>query len=288
MEPIRQKAYAKINLSLDILGKRPDGYHEVSMVMQQISLHDLIEIHNGDKPGITLTSNKSKLPLNRNNLVYRAAELLAEYHGINLMKESLRIHVEKQIPVAAGLAGGSADAAATFWALGRYWKKQVPLRRLMELGEGLGADIPYCLMGGTALAEGIGEQLTSLKLKSPLWLVLVKPLYSASTADVYRAFRIEEISERPDNQKLIHALEKGNLAMMSESMGNVLQPVTTAMIPEIEQIRKKLIEFNAFAAMMSGSGPTVFGLYKTRQRAEAAYEKLKRIYRDTHLAYMVR
>ncbi len=158
LEPIREKAYAKINLSLDILGKRPNGYHDVSMVMQQISLHDSIEVKAGNEPGITLTSDNARLPLNRNNLVYRAAELIAEFHGMDLSMESIIIHIEKRIPVAAGLAGGSTDAAATFRALNRHWNKEVPLNKLMELGKTLGADIPYCLIGGTALAEGIGEK----------------------------------------------------------------------------------------------------------------------------------
>lgn len=287
MKRIQEKAYAKINLSLDILGKRRDGYHEVSMVMQQISLCDLLEVQPGNRPGIRLTSNKSTLPLNRNNLVYGAVQSLAEYHGIDIKKECLQIHIEKRIPVAAGLAGGSADAAAAFRVMDRYWKKQTPEDVLAELGEKLGADIPYCLMGKTALAQGIGEQLTPIGTKSPLWLVLVKPPFSASTADVYREFQMEKMTQRPDNEKLIKALESGNLAMMAESMGNVLQPVTVGMIPEVEAIRKKLMEFNAFRAMMSGSGPTVFGLYKNKQQAERAHEKLKRIYRETYLAHTI-
>lgn len=287
MNWIQEKAYAKINLSLDILRKRSDGYHEVSMVMQQVSLHDLIEVQPGKSPGITLTSNKPILPLNQNNLVYQAVELLAEHHGIDLKQESLQIHIDKRIPVAAGLAGGSADAAAAFRAMNRYWEKQTTPEVLADLGKKLGADVPYCLMGKTALAEGIGERLTPLRVKTPLWLVLVKPPFSASTAEVYRSFQIESMTQRPENAKLIQALESGNFAMMAEAMGNVLQPVTATMIPEVEHARKKLIEFNAFKAMMSGSGPTVFGLYKNRQRAERACEKLKRIYQETYLAYTI-
>ena len=257
------------------------------MVMQQISLCDLIQVQPGERPGITLSSNKPTLPLNQNNLVYRAVEGLAKYHDIDLNRESLQIHIEKRIPVAAGLAGGSADAAAAFQAMNRYWGKQTSPEVLADMGEKLGADIPYCLMGRTALAEGIGERLTSIRVKTPLWVVLVKPPFSASTADVYRAFQMDTMTQRPDNDQLVKALESGNLAMMAEAMGNVLQPVTVKMIPEVEKIRKKLIEFNAFKAMMSGSGPTVYGLYKSRQRAERAYEKLKRIYQETYLAFTI-
>ncbi|SFH72814.1 4-diphosphocytidyl-2-C-methyl-D-erythritol kinase [Tindallia magadiensis] len=287
MEPIREKAYAKVNLSLDILGKRQDGYHEVSMIMQQISLHDLIEISTGRQPGIKITSNKSKLPLNKNNLVYKAAEKLANYHQIHLQKESIIIHIEKNIPVAAGLAGGSADAAATFCALNRYWKKEVAENDLMDLGKEIGADVPYCLMGGTALAEGIGEKLTPLKVKTPMWMVLVKPPFSASTAEVYKAFSMESGNRRPDNQKIIEALSEGKLSTLALFMENVLQPVTTSMVPEIEKVQKKLLEFNAFHAMMSGSGTTVFGLFKTRKKAESAYGKIRKIYQETYIAHTI-
>ncbi len=278
-------AYAKINLSLDVLRKRSDGYHDLHMVMQQISLCDQVHIEISETPGINLTTDAHFLPAGPGNIAWRAAELLGTFSGMNLSETGVKIAINKRIPVAAGLAGGSADAAAVLKGLNQLWRLGLSLEELQKISLKLGADLPYCLMGGSALAEGIGDKLTPLKLDKPLWVVLVKPAHSVSTREVYQGLKLEEVTKRPDNMGLINAMEKGDLRRMGESMDNVLETVTIPMVPEIKEIKKKLIEYNAMVSLMSGSGPTVFGLFKDRGKAKGAGNKLSRLYQEVHVAH---
>lgn len=256
---------AKINLTLDVLGKRPDGYHEVEMVMQSIDLYDRLEFSPGTG-GISLTVEGSGVPPGEDNLVYRAAELIRSYCKV---KAGAHIRLIKAIPVAAGLGGGSADAAATLATLNNIWGMGLSLSELMLLGEQLGADIPFCLLGGTALARGKGEKLEQLPPCPQLGLVLVNPPFGVSTASVYRAFSPGTAAKRPDNRAMVKAIGEGKVSAIVENLCNVLEPVTAKMHPEIASIKEKLGEAGALGALMSGSGPTVFGLAENLEAARA-------------------
>jgi 4-diphosphocytidyl-2-C-methyl-D-erythritol kinase len=249
-------ARAKINLVLDVLGKRPDGYHEVKTVMQSVALHDRLEFSPGTE-GIKLSVIGSDLPLDETNLVYRAAELIRSQAGI---RRGVNVLIKKNIPVAAGLGGGSADAAATLVALNKMWRTGYSLSELMRLGEQLGSDVPFCLLGGTALARGKGEQLTPLSPCPECGLVLVKPPVNVSTALVYRAFKPELIEKKPDCRAVVENIKNGNITGIANNLANALEPVTVQMHPQIAVIKAKLMAAGALGALMSGSGPTVFGL----------------------------
>jgi 4-diphosphocytidyl-2-C-methyl-D-erythritol kinase len=278
-------AYAKINLSLDVLRKRKDGYHDLHMVMQQVALCDRIHIRLSSEPGIHLKTDASFLPSNRGNIAWRAAELLGTRSGINLDETGVVIKIEKRIPVAAGLAGGSADAAAVLKGLNQLWRLGLSIEELQILGLQLGADVPYCLMGGTALAEGIGDRLTPLVLAKNFWVLLIKPAISVSTREVYRRLNLDQIHQRPDNLALMSAMKNADAKGMAEAMANVLETVTIPLVPEIDEIKHKMLEFNAIASLMSGSGPTVFGLFKDREKAQAAGNKLSLIYREVQVTH---
>lgn len=265
-------ARAKINLTLDVLGKRPDGYHEVEMVMQSIELHDRMEFISGCGE-ISLTVEGGEVPEGRDNLVYRAAELIRSYGGV---RAGVKIRLKKAIPVAAGLGGGSADAAATLAALNEMWGMGLSLSELMALGEQLGADVPFCLLGGTALARGKGEKIEQLSPCPRLGLVLVKPPFGVSTAAVYRSFNPRLVLKKPDNRAMVEAIRTGNVAGIVENLANALEPVTAKMHPEIMEIKEKLMEAGAMGALMSGSGPTVFGLtpdLASARKVAARYKK---------------
>lgn len=280
-------AYAKINLSLDVLRKRRDGYHDLHMVMQQISLCDQVQIQLSESPGISLTTDAPYLPTGPGNIAWRAAEIIGTLSGMNLSETGVKIAITKRIPVAAGLAGGSADAAAVLKGLNQLWRLNLSVEELQKIGLQLGADVPYCLMGGTALAEGIGDKLTPLKMEKPLWVVLVKPTQSVSTREVYQGLTLDLGMKRPDNIALIHAMEQGDLKGMAQAMDNVLETVSIPMVPEIKEIKMKLTEYNALVSLMSGSGPTVFGLFKEQAKAKSAGNKLSRLYREVHVAHTI-
>ncbi|SMP60173.1 4-(cytidine 5'-diphospho)-2-C-methyl-D-erythritol kinase [Anoxynatronum buryatiense] len=282
------QAHAKINLSLDVLHKRRDGYHHLCMIMQEISLHDEVHLRLTPEPGIRLTTNAGFLPVDQGNIAWKAAERLARGAGVSLESQGVAIHIDKQIPVAAGLAGGSADAAAVLKGLNALWRLGLSLEELQLISLPLGADIPYCLMGGTALAEGIGERLTPLTLAKPFWVVLVKPPVSVSTREVYEALKLDEIEERPDTLALIEALAQADSLTMAGAMANVLETVTIPQVPEIGELKRRLLALNATASLMSGSGPTVFGLFKDQEKARSAGEKLKRLYREVHVVHTLR
>jgi 4-diphosphocytidyl-2-C-methyl-D-erythritol kinase len=278
-------AYAKINLSLDVLHRRKDGYHDLHMVMQQVALCDHIYIRLSSVPGIHLKTDAAFLPSKRGNIAWRAAELLGTKSGINLAETGVEIEIKKRIPIAAGLAGGSADAAAVLKGLNQLWRLGMSIEELQMLGLQLGADVPYCLMGGTALAEGIGDRLTPLVLAKNFWVVLVKPAISVSTREVFQRLNLGCIHQRPDNMALISAMKNADVRGMAEAMANVLETVTIPLVPEIDEIKHKMLEFNATASLMSGSGPTVFGLFKDREKAQAAGSKLSLIYQEVQVTH---
>lgn len=269
---MRLQAFAKINLGLDVLGKREDGYHEVRMIMQTIRMYDQLDMRKSVEPGIHLTTNKKYIPVDENNLVWRAAKLMMDTCGII---EGVSIHLHKVIPVAAGMAGGSSDAAATLVGMNRLFHCGLSKEKLMELGVQIGADVPYCVLRGTALAEGIGEKLTVLPPMPDCWILIGKPGISVSTKYVYTTFDLNTDTVHPDIDGMKKALEDGNLYGITERMGNVLQDVTIPAYPEVERIKEQMKTLGAVNAMMSGSGPTVFGIFDNEEKAQKACQKLR-------------
>ena len=272
MDEISLKALAKINLGLDVLGKREDGYHEVRMVMQTIHLYDRVEIKKTRSPHIHVETNLYYLPVNEDNLVYRAAKLMKDEFQI---KEGVRIVLQKFIPVAAGLAGGSSDAAAVLVGMNRIFNLGLKQNKLMELGLKIGADVPFCIMRGTALAEGIGEKLTALPPMPKCPVLIAKPAISVSTKAVYEGLKLYDDMEHPDIDGVMEGIQQKDLKGVASHMGNILETVTIPMYPVIEDIKKLMLENGALNAMMSGSGPTVFGLFPNEKEIRRAYEALK-------------
>lgn len=269
---MRLQAFAKINLGLDVLGKREDGYHEVRMIMQTIRMYDQLDMRKSVEPGIHLTTNKKYIPVDENNLVWRAAKLMMDTCGI---MEGVSIHLHKVIPVAAGMAGGSSDAAATLVGMNRLFHCGLSKEKLMELGVQIGADVPYCVLRVTALAEGIGEKLTVLPPMPDCWILIGKPGISVSTKYVYTTLDLNTDTVHPDIDGMKKALEDGNLYGITERMGNVLQDVTIPAYPEVERIKEQMKALGAVNAMMSGSGPTVFGIFDNEEKAQKACQKLR-------------
>lgn len=266
------KALAKINLGLDVLGRRDNGYHDVRMVMQTIYLYDNVTLTRTEKPGIQVETNLSYLPIDENNIAYKAAKLLIDEFDI---REGVHIKLEKRIPVAAGMAGGSSNAAAVLVGMNRMFDLGLSQSELMNRGVALGADVPYCVMRGTALAEGIGEKLSSLPPMPKCYILVAKPAVSVSTKLVYETLDAKEIVEHPDIDGLLQGLEEQDLSKIASSMGNVLESVTIERYPIIEAIKDAMKEAGALNAMMSGSGPTVFGIFDNRKVAKDAWYKLR-------------
>ena len=277
---MRLRALAKINLGLDILGKRDDGYHEVRMIMQTIQMYDVMELHRSKTPGISLVTNLPFVPSDERNLVYKAAKLLMdEFH----VEEGISMKLDKSIPVAAGMAGGSSDAAAAFVGVNRLFNLGLSERELMERAVKVGADVPYCVMRGTALAEGIGEKLTWIPQVPKCYILVGKPGVNVSTKMAYENLHLDEIKERPDIDGMIQDITNGDLYAMVSKMGNVFEPGIIGRYPVIQEI-KDLMEANgALKAMMSGSGPTVFGIFDDAEKME----KAAAILRESHLAKTV-
>ncbi len=271
MDVIRLEARAKINLSLDVTGKRPDGYHDVRMIMQTIGLHDKIIIRKREA-GIFVTSNSGSIPVDESNTAYKAARLFLSAYGIG---KGVDIHIEKSIPVSAGLAGGSTDAASVLKGLNRLFSVDASQEELAALGLKVGADVPFCVYGGTMLAEGIGEKLTGLPPLPGTGVVLVKPPFEVSTPWVYRNLDFEKITERPDMEKLLKAIGRGDIEALASGMVNVLETVTAHKYPVIREIKELLIEHGALGSVMTGSGPTVFGIFKDHGLAEKSVEFFK-------------
>lgn len=272
MEVIKQKAYAKINLGLDVVGKREDGYHLVKMIMQNIGIYDELTFQK-QAEGISLKIDSLELPADGNNLVYRAAKLIKEEYGI---EEGVCIQLKKRIPIAAGLAGGSTDAAAVFKGMNQLFELGMSREEMCRLGVKIGADVPYCIMGGTALAEGIGEELTLLPDAPGAILLLAKPDISVSTKEVYQKLHVEELKFHPDIDGMTKAVIRHDLNGIIERMSNVLENVTIAKYPVIDEIKSFMKDHGAAAALMSGSGPTVFGIYQNQGQAGEAYMELKK------------
>lgn len=272
MNQIELKALAKINLGLDVLGRRENGYHDVRMVMQSIYLYDEVKIEKTEAPGIALASNLSFLPTGEGNIAYKAAQLLTEEFEIG---EGIKITLNKHIPVAAGLAGGSSNAAAVLFGMNRMFRLGLTQDELMARGVRLGADVPYCIMRGTVLAEGIGEELSVLPAMPKCTVLIAKPPVSVSTKVVYEALDAKEIVEHPDIDGIIEGLKKHSLKQVAACMGNVLEDVTIPMHPVIDRIKQEMIDAGALNAMMSGSGPTVFGLFESRAAAREAQRRIR-------------
>ena len=272
MRHMELKALAKINLGLDVLGKRENGYHDVRMIMQSIYLYDEVRLDRSEEPGIRVKTNLGFLPTGEGNIAYKAAQMLKDEFGIG---PGIDITLNKHIPVAAGLAGGSTDAAAVLFGLNRMFGLKLTREQLMERGVKLGADVPYCIMRGTVLAEGIGEELTVLPDMPKCTVLIAKPPVSVSTRVVYEALDAGEIADHPNIDGIIEGLKAGNLKKIASSMGNVLEGVTIPMHPVIEQIKEEMKAAGALNAMMSGSGPTVFGLFENRAAARDAQRRIR-------------
>ena len=267
MAQITRKAYAKINIGLDVLRRREDGYHEVRMIMQTVDICDDLIFERMAQPGIVIRTDREELPVDGNNLIYKAADLLFREKRII---EGVKITLTKRIPIAAGLAGGSSDAAATMRGLNELFGMGYSVKELQELGVKLGADIPYCLVGGTMLSEGIGEILTPLPTPPDCFLVVVKPDINVSTGFVYGNLHADRLTYHPDIDGMIEALRTGSLSGVTDRLGNVLETVTVKEYPVIEEIKSLLRSKGAENALMSGSGPTVFGIFQKKATAEAA------------------
>ena len=272
MDEIKLKALAKINLGLDVVRRREDGYHEVRMVMQTIHLYDQLLIQKSETPGIQIHSNLSFLPVNENNLVYKAGKLLMDEFDIHT---GVSVELNKRIPVAAGMAGGSTDAAAMLYGMNQLFGLKLKRKDLMERGVQIGADVPCCIMRGTALAEGIGEKLSSLPPMVKCPVLIAKPAVSVSTKFVYQNLKLNEQTPHPDIDALITDIRNSDLDNICADMGNVLETVTIPNYPVIAQIKEQMLKSGAKASMMSGSGPTVFGLFGDEETARRARAEMK-------------
>lgn len=273
------RSYAKINLTLDVLGKRDDGYHTVEMIMQTVSLFDLV-IVDRTQNGIAVSTNLRFLPNNEKNIAYAAAKKFFEY---TKLCGGCRIMVHKNIPVAAGLAGGSGNGAAVLAALDKLYNTGLTQKELSDIALTLGADVPYCLIGGTALASGIGEIITPLPPLPDCYILMVKPRVSVPTPAIYSAIDNENITTHPDTAAVISALERGELAAVAGGMENVMGAVTEKMHPVVRGIRNKLIKNGAIGAVMSGSGPTVFGIFDDYKTAKLSHDSFAYQFREVFL-----
>lgn len=273
------KAYAKINISLDVVGKREDGYHYLRMLMQNVDLYDVISL-NRMKERITISCNKPYVPKDERNLAYKAAECFFQTFQVG---GGVEIHIKKNIPVAAGLAGGSSNAAAVLKAMRELFAPNVTDDELLKLGLTIGADVPFCMIGGTALCEGIGEIITPLKPFRNQILVLIKPPFGVSTKEVYESLDITKIYRHPDTEKIIQAMEEENLRDIGSNMRNVLENVTLRKHAVLKEIKDLMTAYGSVGAMMSGSGPTVFGFFEDMLKAQRCYDKLKTKYQEVYI-----
>ncbi|WP_182275255.1 4-(cytidine 5'-diphospho)-2-C-methyl-D-erythritol kinase [Bacillus velezensis] len=268
---ILEKAPAKINLSLDVTSKRPDGYHDVEMIMTTIDLADRIELTELPENVIRVASHNRFVPDDQRNLAYQAAKLLKERFQV---KKGVSIMITKVIPVAAGLAGGSSDAAATLRGLNRLWDLKLSVEELAELGAEIGSDVSFCVYGGTALATGRGEKIRHISAPPHCWVMLAKPTIGVSTAEVYRRLNLQQV-RHPDVQAMIDAIEEKSFQKVCGQLGNVLESVTLSLHPEVAMIKNQMKRFGADAVLMSGSGPTVFGLVQYESKVQRIYNGLR-------------
>lgn len=283
MDQITIRAYGKINLTLDITGKRKDGYHLLEMIMQSVDIYDTIRVKKSESKSTTIKCSGDHAPSDSSNIAYRAAELIiSKYKG----SKAVDIDIIKRIPAAAGMAGGSADAAAVIYAMNSLFEMDLNEKELRQTALELGADVPFCLMGGTVLAKGIGEDLTYLNFMD-LDLIVVKPDDAVSTDRIYKNVDISRITRRPDNKKALKAIELNDKKMLMDSMYNVLEPVTQIFVPKISEIEKNLTDNGAVFAMMTGSGSAVFGIFDDKEKMKAAYSEIKKTYEDTYITKTV-
>ncbi|NOU77338.1 4-(cytidine 5'-diphospho)-2-C-methyl-D-erythritol kinase [Paenibacillus sp. LMG 31459] len=267
-----EKAPAKINLMLDVLHKRADGFHEVEMIMTMVDLADRLELSELKRDSIIISSQAGYIPLDEKNLAFQAARLIKDRYNV---RSGVHIHLDKRIPVAAGLAGGSSDAAATLRGLNRLWRLGIPAQELQELGAELGSDVPFCVTGGTALATGRGERLTPIASPPQCWVVLAKPPINVSTAEVYGRVRANNIAVHPSALRMQQAIEAGDFAAVCAGLGNVLEDVTLKLHPEVQQLKEAMMKLGADGVLMSGSGPTVFGLVSKQSKVARIYNGLR-------------
>jgi 4-diphosphocytidyl-2C-methyl-D-erythritol kinase len=273
------KAFAKINISLDVLGVRADGYHDVRMIMQSIGLYDIIRF-NLRENDIKIYCPNAYVPNDSTNTVYKALKIIKERYKIT---QGMEVDIEKRIPVSAGLAGGSTDAAAAIMASNKLWNINMDHEEMMLIGKEVGADVPFCIAGGTALGEGIGEKITPLPPIEGIHIVLAKPPIQVSTKDVYRELKMDEIVVRPDTERIIRAIRDKNIAYAAEDMVNVLETVTVKKYPVIGEIKRIMVEFGAMASLMSGSGPSVFGLFDNKGDAEKCHNRLRDYIKEVYM-----
>lgn len=274
---IYEKAPAKINLSLDVLYKRPDGFHEMEMVMTMVDLADRLEMSELSRDTIIISSQAGYIPLDEKNLAFQAAKLIKDRYNVN---KGVYIHLDKQIPVSAGLAGGSSDAAAALRGLNRLWQLGLSQEELMALGGEIGSDVPFCIQGGTALAKGRGEKCTALPSPPQCWVVLAKPPLHVSTADIFGKLKLDQVRRRPNTQKLIEAIKRNDFPGLCDAMGNVLEEVTIPLYPQVQQIKDCMVRLGADGVLMSGSGPTVFGLVSKQSKVIRIYNGLRGFCKD--------
>lgn len=269
---IMEKAAAKINLTLDVLRKRDDGYHEVEMIMTMVDLADRIEMQELPRDTIIISSQAGYIPLDEKNLAFQAAKLIKDRYEV---KQGVYIHLDKKIPVAAGLAGGSSDAAAALRGLNRLWKLGISDEELRKLGAELGSDVPFCVTGGTAVARGRGERLEFIDSPPQCWVVLAKPPINVSTADVYGRLRADKLERHPDTAAVVRAIREKDFHALCGGLGNVLEEVTLSVYPEVRQLKNCMERLGAEGVLMSGSGPTVFGLCAKESKATRVYNGLR-------------
>lgn len=277
---IKLKTRAKVNFSIDVVGKRDDGYHLVEMIMQTIDLYDLITLGDAPGKGIMLTCSSSIVPSDARNIAYKAAALLKGMFGV---EKGIKIDIEKRIPVGAGMAGGSCNAAGVLVGLNKLWNLGLTTEELKQLGLKLGADVPFCIEGGTVLAQGIGDKLTTIKDVKDVWIVVCKPNFSVSTAEVYKSLKLDNMGTRPDTKRLLGYIEKGDIKALAGGMANVLESVTQSRYSVIAHIKDKMMHQRALGSIMTGSGPTVFGIFKNFEDAHKAESRLKQMWEQTYL-----
>ncbi|MCL2702748.1 MAG: 4-(cytidine 5'-diphospho)-2-C-methyl-D-erythritol kinase [Defluviitaleaceae bacterium] len=291
MGQIKLLARAKVNLAIDVLGRRPDGYHELSGVMQSITLADTVTIAAGanhpalhEAQGPQLRVEAASLPSDERNIAYRAAKLLIDKCGI---EDNVSVTIEKRIPMAAGLAGGSADCAAVLAGMRSLFKLEIPFRELLDIGLSLGADVPFCLTRGTQLAEGVGERLSHLRPIPRSWLVLAKPPFSVSTSEIFKSFN-PSAAKRPDIERLLYYIKKSDLRGICSQLANALESVTISIHPVINKIKELMLEHGALGAVMSGSGPTVFGVFSTHEHASRVKNVVNMAFPDIEALFLTR
>ena len=276
---IIEKAPAKINLGLDVLGKRADGYHELEMVMSSVDLADRLIMEELEEDKIIIETNKAFLPIDKRNNVYQAASIVKKRYGIN---KGILIRITKNIRVAAGLGGGSTDCAAALRGMDRLWQLGLTMPELIDIGMEVGTDVPYCIYGTTAFISGKGEKVTPLRPMPQCWVVLVKPRLSVSTGKIFQEVDLDQL-HHPDIQELSDAILAEDYQRMIAAMGNSLESITIPKHPVVQQIKERMMKYGADVALMTGSGPTVFALCQKYSRAQRVYNALKGFCEEVYL-----